>query len=89
MLDQQQDMNDATGSADIARLHMLEQMLDQMPINVMLVEPKNFIITYVNQTSIQTLTPLSDLLPAPPDQLKGKCMDIFHANDLPPSIGPF
>ncbi|MBO6950103.1 MAG: hypothetical protein JJ855_19155, partial [Rhodospirillales bacterium] len=71
MLDQQQDMNDATGSADIARLHMLEQMLDQMPINVMLVEPKNFIITYVNQTSIQTLTPLSDLLPAPPDQLKG------------------
>ncbi|MCK5778344.1 MAG: hypothetical protein KAH11_06100 [Rhodospirillales bacterium] len=79
MLDQQQGINGANGTADIARLHMLEQMLDQMPINVMLVEPKNFIITYVNQTSIQTLSPLADLLPAPPDQLKGKCMDIFHA----------
>ena len=79
MLDQQQGINGANGTADIARLHMLEQMLDQMPINVMLVEPKNFIITYVNQTSIQTLRPLADLLPAPPDQLKGKCMDIFHA----------
>lgn len=79
MLDQQQGIDGVNGAADIARLHMLEQMLDQMPINVMLVEPKNFIITYVNQTSIQTLSPLADLLPAPPDQLKGKCMDIFHA----------
>ena len=79
MLDQQQGFNGANGTVDTARLHMLEQMLDQMPINVMLVEPKNFIITYVNQTSIRTLSPLADLLPAPPDQLKGKCMDIFHA----------
>lgn len=56
----------------------LMQMLDQMPINVMLADKDTFEMTYVNETSIKTLTPLAHLLPIPLDQLKGSCIDIFH-----------
>lgn len=86
MLDQQinddipRDNVTAPAGGDLKAQHVLEQMLDQMPINVMFVEPENFTITYVNKTSIETLTPMADLLPAPPDQLKGRSMDIFHKN---------
>jgi len=31
------------------------QMIDQMPVNVMFMEPENFTITYMNQTSLDTL----------------------------------
>ncbi len=58
----------------------LLQMLDEMPINVMMADPKSFEITYINKTSIETLTPLNHLLPAPAAELKGKCIDIFHKN---------
>lgn len=58
----------------------LLQMLDEMPINVMMADPKTFEITYINKTSIETLTPLNHLLPAPAAELKGKCIDIFHKN---------
>ncbi len=56
------------------------QMIDQMPVNVIFMEPENFTITYMNNTSLQTLKPLASLLPAPPDQLLGQCVDIFHKN---------
>ncbi len=56
----------------------LMQMLDEMPINVMLVNKDNFEIDYVNQTSIDTLKPLQHLLPCPVDGLVGQCIDIFH-----------
>ncbi len=56
----------------------LMQMLDQMPINVMLADKDTFEMTYVNETSIKTLTPLAHLLPIPLEQLKGSCIDIFH-----------
>ena len=56
------------------------QMIDKMPINVMLADPETFEITYVNQTSIDTLTPLNHLLPCNAADLKGQCIDIFHKN---------
>ncbi len=56
------------------------QMLDQMPINVMFLEPENFTITYVNKTSFETLRPLQSLLPCKLDELVGQCVDIFHKN---------
>ncbi len=56
----------------------LMQMLDQMPINVMLADVDTFEIIYINQTSIKTLTPLNHLLPVPADKLLGQCIDIFH-----------
>jgi len=58
----------------------LMQMLDQMPINVMLADKETFDITYINQTSIKTLTPLNSLLPVPADKLLGTCIDVFHKN---------
>ena len=58
----------------------LLQMVDEMPINVMLADAETFEITYINKTSIDTLTPLQHLLPCPASELKGKCIDIFHKN---------
>ena len=60
-------------SAD--RLH---QMLDHMPVNVMVADPKDLTINYVNQTSVDTLKPLEHLLPCKVDELLGQCIDIFH-----------
>ena len=56
----------------------LLQMMDQMPINVMLADKDSLEITYVNQTSIDTLTPLNHLLPIAAKDLQGACIDIFH-----------
>ncbi|MGI9384919.1 MAG: methyl-accepting chemotaxis protein [Methyloligellaceae bacterium] len=56
------------------------QMLDGMPVNVMLLDKETFEISYVNKTSIETLRPLQSLLPVPVDQLQGQCVDVFHKN---------
>jgi len=55
-----------------------QQMLDQLPVNVLLMEPENFTITYANQTSLTTLRTLESLLPCRADNLVGQCVDIFH-----------
>ncbi|NQV54593.1 MAG: PAS domain-containing protein, partial [Rhodospirillales bacterium] len=56
----------------------LLQMVDNMPINVMMLELDEFKITYANQTSVNTLRPLEHLLPCKADDLVGQCVDIFH-----------
>ena len=56
------------------------QMLDQAPVNIMFLDPSNFTITYVNETSRKTLKPLEHLLPCKIDDLVGQCFDIFHKN---------
>lgn len=58
----------------------LSAMVENMPTNVMLLEPENFTITYANQTSINTLRTLENLLPCKADDLVGQCVDIFHKN---------
>ncbi len=58
----------------------LMNMVDQMPINVMLADKETLEITYLNQTSIDTLRSLQSLLPIPVDELKGACIDVFHKN---------
>jgi len=58
----------------------LLKMLDDMPLNVMMLEPEDFTISYVNKTSVETLRPLQSLLPCPVDELQGQCVDIFHKN---------
>lgn len=55
------------------------QMLDNMPINVMMCDT-DFNITYVNRTSIETLKTVQQFLPVPADQILGKSIDIFHKN---------
>ncbi|MBM3565292.1 MAG: hypothetical protein FJX42_04165, partial [Alphaproteobacteria bacterium] len=56
------------------------QMLDQLPVNVMLADPKTANVIYANQTSIDTLTTLEHLLPIKAKNLVGQCIDIFHKN---------
>lgn len=56
----------------------LLQMLEKIPLNVMLCDPKDLRLTYVNRRSIETLMPLQHLLPCPIDQMVGQSIDIFH-----------
>ncbi len=58
----------------------LLQLIDKMPINVMLADKDTFEITYLNDTSLKTLRTIEHLLPVKADQLKGQCIDIFHKN---------
>jgi methyl-accepting chemotaxis protein len=58
----------------------LLQMLDDMPLNVMLCNPEDFKITYVNKRSVDTLRPLQHLLPVSVDKLVGETVDVFHKN---------
>ena len=57
----------------------LLQMLDNMPINIMMCDT-DFNITYINQTSLKTLDTVKHLLPVRPDQILGNSFDIFHKN---------
>lgn len=63
-----------------AETSRLLRMLDEMPINVMVLDKESFEISYLNKTSIETLRPLQSLLPVPVDNLKGQCIDVFHKN---------
>jgi len=56
----------------------LQMMVENMPTNVMMCDPDSMEITYVNQTSINTLRPLEHLLPVKVDELVGTCIDVFH-----------
>lgn len=62
-----------------AETEKLLQMVDNMPVNVMMVDKETLEITYVNKTSVETLRPLQHHLPVAADELKGSCIDIFHA----------
>ncbi len=58
----------------------LSRMVDQMPINVMMADPEDFRINYVNKTSLETLKSIERLLPCKADEMLGQCIDIFHKN---------
>jgi methyl-accepting chemotaxis protein len=58
----------------------LLQMIDQMPVNVMLATSENWEITYLNKTSLATLKSIERLLPVRADKVLGSCIDIFHKN---------
>ena len=58
----------------------LMQMMDKMPVNVMMADKDTMEITYINQTSVDTLTPLQHLLPIPANKLLGQSIDVFHKN---------
>jgi len=61
---------------------LLIRMLDTLPINVMMADPATLEITFINKTSIETLTGLRHLLPSTvdPADLVGTCIDVFHKN---------
>ena len=72
-------LEDALSKAEAER-EFFENMVGQMPVNVLLCDPVDLKITYLNQSSIDTLRTLEHLLPVPVDQLVGTCIDIFLKN---------
>lgn len=65
-----------TGAEESFRL---KQMIDDMPTNVMTVDVQNDLkINYVNNTSIKTLSGLTDHIPLDPNNMLGHSIDIFH-----------
>ena len=58
----------------------LLQMVDNMPVNVMMLDPETMKIVYANKTSIETLRSLQHLLPIKADDLIGTSVDVFHKN---------
>ena len=60
-----------------------KQMLDELPINVMIVDTKTGLITYANNTSVKTLTPLEQYLPIKAAQLVGTSSDVFCQDASP------
>jgi methyl-accepting chemotaxis protein len=58
----------------------LTQMIEQMPINIMMCDKTDFRINYMNKQSHETLRAIERLLPVKADQILGQCIDIFHKN---------
>lgn len=56
----------------------LKIMMNRMPINVMMADPKTFEINYINETSVNTLRAIEHLLPVKADKVLGTCIDRFH-----------
>lgn len=59
------------------RNRRLQQMVEQMPINVMTCTP-DFTIDYANKTSIDTLSRIEQFLPIKASELVGSSIDVFH-----------
>lgn len=58
----------------------LSRVVDAAPFNVMVCDPNDLTINYVNKRTIETLRGLQHLLPIPADKLLGQCIDVFHKN---------
>ncbi len=56
----------------------LKRMVNKMPINVMMCDPETFDIIYMNETSLNTLRSIENLLPVKADKVVGSNIDIFH-----------
>jgi len=57
---------------------LFEQMIDVIPINVMMCDPQTFQITYVNRASRETLKQIEHVLPIKADAILGASIDVFH-----------
>ena len=62
-------------AAEAGRLH---EMVENMPINIMMCEPKDFTIQFLNKTSRETLAGLESYLPVKASEIMGQSIDIFH-----------
>ncbi|HWA46609.1 MAG TPA: methyl-accepting chemotaxis protein [Hypericibacter adhaerens] len=58
----------------------LRQLVEELPINVMQCEPRDFKVTFMNRSTRDTLKKLESLLPCKVDQILGQSIDIFHRN---------
>ncbi len=58
----------------------LSDMLENMPINVLMADPETLVLYYANKASLDTLKAIEHLLPVKADEVVGQCIDIFHKN---------
>lgn len=61
-----------------ARTQRLQQMLENMPVNIMTCDRETLVIDYVNRTSIETLRRIESHLKVKADQMLGTSIDVFH-----------
>jgi len=61
-----------------AEADRLQQMVENMPINVMMADPETLELTYLNKSSRDTFKSIEHLLPVRADDVLGSCIDIFH-----------
>lgn len=61
---------------------VFRQMVELMPVNVMLCELQDFRITYINASTRETLRKIEHVLPVRVDQLVGTSIDVFHKNPI-------
>jgi methyl-accepting chemotaxis protein len=59
---------------------LFRQMVELMPVNVMICELQDFRITYVNESTRNTLRKIEHVLPVKVDALVGSSIDVFHKN---------
>jgi len=64
----------------VAGAFRLGQMVELMPVGVMMCDPKTLEINYLNIFSKDTLKTLESHLLVRVDQMLGQCIDIFHKN---------
>ncbi len=62
----------------VTETERLKRMADKMPINLMMCDPVDFNIVYLNETSLKTLREIEHLLPIKADEVLGSCIDVFH-----------
>lgn len=55
-------------------------VLEAVPANIILCDPKTFQITYANRATVDTLKTIQDVLPVAADSLVGQSIDVFHRN---------
>ncbi|MCH7486897.1 MAG: histidine kinase [Proteobacteria bacterium] len=71
--DMLQEVGTLEGASD-----MFKQMVEDMPVNVLICDLDELKITYANKASITTLKQLEHVLPVKADEIVGTCIDIFH-----------
>lgn len=57
---------------------VFRQMVDNMPINVMICDLEEFRITYANQATLEAIKGLESVLGIRAEDLVGTCIDVFH-----------
>lgn len=57
-----------------------EKMVDDMPVNVMTCRRTDFVIDYVNKSTVATLSKIEHVLPVKAANLVGTSIDVFHKN---------
>ena len=62
----------------VARAYERQQMVENMPINVITCDAEDLTVNYLNPLSMETLRKLEHVLPVKADEILGNSIDIFH-----------